>query len=279
MSFLCQILRSFQLDWTFLRHSSQPATYKIQFLKEKYRIKLKHFFRPYKIGSSYAVIENQKIYYESKYGLSGFQSLLARDQYLIRENFAFANTIVDVGANVGFFAIATRQIFPNAKIYCLEPIKAIFDCLKKNMLNSSKTKLFNVAVSDRAGELKMEYDPFDTVLAKISTNKGPGINVHAVTLDQFIEKNSISKIDILKIDTETYEAHVLRGATKALSITKYLYIELTVKDNPNYTISSLMSLLKDEKYDFQIVSFRNYDGKSMGPVRIFDCLMRNKMLI
>ena len=40
------------------------------------------------------------------------------------------------------------------------------------------------------------------------------VNVKAVTLDKFCKDNSISFIDILKIDTEGFEANVLRGAQK-----------------------------------------------------------------
>ena len=276
MSLFAQVYRSFRLDWEFISRSNEPFAYKSGFLKEKYRIKIKHFFRPFSLGISSARIGSREIFYESQYGLSGFQSLLSRDQYLIGlSNIKHANVIIDVGANVGFFGEAIINLFPRAQVYCLEPILPIFECLEKNMQSQPSIHTFNLAISDTDGELVMEFDPNDTVLAKIAPSGGLGIHVRAITLDQFVDQNNITRIDILKVDTETYEAHVLRGAKKALAMTRYIFIELTVENNKNYTISSLMRMLNGDGFNFQILSFRNYDGKSMGKVRVFDCFMEN----
>ena len=98
-------------------------------------------------------------------------------------------------------------------------------------------------------------------------------------LDVFVRENNIDCIDILKIDTETFEAHVLRGGSDSLSKTKYLFIEITMENNDNYTISSLLKLLSTENYDFQLVGFRNYNDTSEGLMPIMDGLFFNKKLI
>jgi len=50
------------------------------------------------------------------------------------------------------------------------------------------------------------------------------------------------------------------------------------EDNHNYTISSLLKLLSTDKYDFQLVGFRNYTDKGEGKMPIMDALFVNKNL-
>jgi hypothetical protein len=47
--------------------------------------------------------------------------------------------------------------------------------------------------------------------------KAAELSVMTKTIDEFCSENAISKIDILKIDTEGYDFNVLRGAQKMLS--------------------------------------------------------------
>jgi len=102
------------------------------------------------------------------------------------------------------------------------------------------------------------------------------VEVPAMTLDSFAAQQGIGPVDLLKIDTESYEAHVLRGASSVLARTKYLLIEITIEGNQNYTISSLMGLLHGNGYDFQIVAFRNYADVGEGTIPVMDCLMVNR---
>ena len=44
-----------------------------------------------------------------------------------------------------------------------------------------------------------------------------------IKISDYIDENKISKIDILKIDTEGYEYKVLNGAREEISKIKYIY--------------------------------------------------------
>ena len=52
--------------------------------------------------------------------------------------------------------------------------------------------------------------------------------VQVETLDNYCQRNSISKIDLLKIDTQGYDLEVLRGAKQMLS--EHRIIEITFID-------------------------------------------------
>jgi FkbM family methyltransferase len=272
------IKNSLVLDFKFLEVSKWDFIKKIDFLIAKYCLIAKHFFKNFELGSSHVIFSREKIYYDSKFGLAGYQSMLSRHQKLIQlVGITDAKTILDIGANVGFFSKLCRDLFPESVIYAIEPVPQIFKCLQLNFKNDSKTKCFNIGFSDFSGKARMKFYENDSAISAID-NDG-NIEVKIETLDNFAMQNEIAKIDILKIDTETFEAHVLRGGLHTLSLVKYLFIEITMENNPNYTMSSLMKLLSGDNYDFQLVGFRNYGDVSEGRMPIMDALLVNNKLL
>lgn len=272
------IKQSIILDIKFLRVSRWGFLKKSNFLILKYFLIFKHLLKKFELGKDFCWFDNKKIYYDSRFGIAGYQSILSRHQNLIKlAGIRNPGTIIDIGANVGFFSKLCRDLFPKSKVFSFEPIPKIFQCLKNNFKDDINTKVFNLAISDFNGEAKMSFNEQDSAISQITDKGSVGVNVKR--LDNVVRENNIDCIDILKIDTETFEAHVLKGGSDSLSKTKYLFIEITMEDNDNYTISSLLKLLSTENYDFQLVGFRNYNDTSEGLMPIMDALFFNKKLI
>jgi FkbM family methyltransferase len=262
------VKQSIILDIKFLKVSDWDFFKKINFLI------LKYFFKKFNLGEDFCYFSNKRIYYDTRFGLAGYQSILSRHQNLIKlARIHTTNTIVDIGANVGFFSKLCRDLFPKSKIFSFEPIPQIFKCLSNNFKDDKNTKVYNLAISDFNGKAKMSFDARDSAVSRITTDGN--VDVVVERLDDFVKKKNIECIDILKIDTETFEAHVLRGGAYSLSKTRYLFIEITMEENGNYTISSLLKLLSTGNYDFQLVGFRNYADKGEGEMPIMDALFKN----
>ena len=51
------------------------------------------------------------------------------------------------------------------------------------------------------------------------------VPIKLIKLDDYIEKNKITKIDILKIDTEGFELNVIKGLKLNNNKVKYIYFE------------------------------------------------------
>ena len=88
-------------------------------------------------------------------------------------------------------------------------------------------------------------------------------------------KNKLNVIDLLKIDVETFENLVVEGGLNSLDNTRYLLIEISLTNNNNYTISSLMKYLDFGKHNFQLIDiheYRSIDNKKLG---LLDCLLEN----
>jgi len=271
------IKQSIILDIKFLRVSRWGFLKKSNFLILKYFLIFKHLLKKFELGKDFCWFNNKKIYYDSRFGIAGYQSILSRHQNLIKlAGIRNPGTIIDIGANVGFFSKLCRDLFPKSKVFSFEPIPKIFQCLKNNFKDDMNTKVFNLAISDFNGEAKMSFNEQDSAISQITDKGSVGVNVRR--LDNVVRENNIDCIDILKIDTETFEAHVLKGGSDSLSKTKYLFIEITMEDNDNYTISSLLKLLSTENYDFQLVGFRNYNDTDEGLMPIMDSLFVNKNL-
>ena len=268
------IKQSLILDIKFFKVSDWSVFKKINFLILKYFLIFKHFFKNFKLGKDFCWFNKKRIYYNTRFGLAGYQRILSTHQKLIKlAGIDNIRTVIDIGANVGFFSKLCRDLFPKSKIFSFEPIPKTFQCLKNNFKDDINTKVFNLAISDFNDKAKMSFNEQHSAVSQISDKGSVDVNVRK--LDDIIKENNIDCIDILKIDTETFEAHVLLGGYESLSKTKYLFIEISMEDNNNYTISSLLKLLSTENYDFQLVGFRNYADKGEGEMPIMDALFKN----
>lgn len=266
------------LDFKYLKVSQETVKRKLEFIAKKYFLILKHLFVNFEFGKNSINLGKKRIYYDSKYGLAGYQSIFARHQNLLRlANVEKADVVVDIGANAGYFSQLIKVIYPNANVYAFEPVPIVYKNLKLNLTPYKKVKVYNTAISDFIGKYKMNFNPQDSAISMLS-EKGT-VEVNVTTLDDFAKKNNFSFIDILKIDTETFEQAVLMGAKETLKRVKYLFIEITIENNSNYTFSSLISKLYSQDYDFNLVCFRNYLDVGEGKMPIMDALFVNTKLL
>jgi len=271
------VQQSIALDRRTLGFTAWPFGKRVRFIMKKYAVLGGLSIRPFRFGKSSTKWAGERIYYDSRFGLAGYQSMLTRPVNLFRvAGVKVFGTVIDCGANVGFFSKMILQLAPQAHIYAIEPVPAIFANLQRNVATSPNVRVFQTAITDHAGQVRMAFDSGYSAISHITDGGEGNVEVPAMTLDSFAAQQGIGPVDLLKIDTESYEAHVLRGASSVLARTKYLLIEITIEGNQNYTISSLMGLLHGNGYDFQIVAFRNYADVGEGMIPLMDCLMVNR---
>lgn len=268
--------RSISLDIRILTNPRWSISKRLDFLFRKYQLLVRHSFKPFRLYEDTVDLFGQTICYGTKYGLSDYQSMLTRlDRLLDLAGVKKAKTIVDIGANVGFYSRLVLEKYPGAQVYAIEPVPQVFECLKNNLSAYQNVKTFNCAISSITGSIKMDFDPANSLISRLK--KEGNVKVPATTLDDFCTKNKIKTIDILKIDVETFEDQVLQGAQRTLKNVKYLMLEVTIEDNSNYTISKLFSLLYSKYFDFQIVAFRNYSDTAEGKISLMDTIFVNRM--
>jgi len=130
-----------------------------------------------------------------------------------------ARTIIDVGANTGVYALMARSVNPTAEIVALEPVERIFRMLEDNLrLNGYTVHALQAAASSSDGKAFI-YEPPDAHVLSVSLNKDfntwdPTVRpvpVPTRALDSVARERNWTRVDLLKIDTETHEPEVLEG--------------------------------------------------------------------
>tara|TARA_B100000674_G_C37822080_1_gene906311 strand:- start:92 stop:799 length:708 start_codon:yes stop_codon:yes gene_type:complete len=180
------------------------------------------------------------------------------------------NTVIDVGAHEGEFALNFNKKFNVEKIISFEPNIKVFKILNKNIFNYKNMYAVNSGVGSREekkilnintessssslNELRKDSNYYKKKFFFINLFKGEIIKdrleISILKLDDFIIKNDISSIDLLKIDTEGFEFDVLKGANNNLKKIKVIYFEhhfdnMLVK---NYTLSDIHDYLVQNNF-------------------------------
>ncbi len=163
-----------------------------------------------------------------------FNLLSMLNEIFLREQYGevTANTlrrgepvVMDCGANMGVFSLYAHALNPAARIYAFEPSAYTCGLLRKaverNGLSDSvfpvnaalgqeeRTVGLNV-VREGAGLSNVVVDS-EFAAGREADYKGVQ-QTEMTTLDLFARKNGLSRVDLIKIDTEGYEKQILRGA-------------------------------------------------------------------
>lgn len=169
--------------------------------------------------------------------------------------------IFDIGANFGIMTLQFAKIAKFGHVYAFEPTYYAFKRLLRNLK-------INPALANRITPIqsfifsKSQKNPKINAFSSWKINgtkrKGthpvnlgiskPAKGIEAISLDDFCEKNKISRVDFIKTDTEGHEHEVLKGAEKTIS----KYKPVVIFEIGNY-------FLKDQNIDF--LYFLKYFGR------------------
>ena len=132
----------------------------------------------------------------------------------LRANTPIGGVFVDVGANVGTYAmVLARYVGKNGKVIAVEPHPITHARLAFNNAASryTQTRLVAAAVSDSDGELMIETDGGNLGASHIVTGTaGAGaIKVPALRLQRILDEAGVTRIDAFKIDIEGFEDRAL----------------------------------------------------------------------
>lgn len=123
-----------------------------------------------------------------------------------------ANTIVDLGANIGLSALFFVKKYPNAHIVAVEPDTVNFEFMKRNLEDySNHVALLQAAIWPSDGEVSLvEHDESNEGLGAWgyrteTLTEGAEASVSAISIPTLMNQFSMDFIDILKVDIEGAE--------------------------------------------------------------------------
>jgi FkbM family methyltransferase len=175
-----------------------------------------------------------------------------RREYGTVDNF---RTIVDIGANIGSFAIYAAQSNPLATIYCFEPEPANFDSLKNNIdINGlhDRVSAFQCAVASVSGDRQLAViDPLSNSFHMVPVGASMQ-TVPCTTVGAILDNLGLDQIDLLKLNCEGAEYEILEGCrAEDFSRISNIRLEYHNLDAPGKHGESLSQLLRAHGYRIQ----------------------------
>ena len=146
------------------------------------------------------------------------------------------NTVVDIGANRGQFALCIRRLYPNAQIFSFEPLRKPAGAWIRNFGADTRARLFSKAIALRSGSATMNVSRWDVSSSLLPFAQAQHDNfpfteeasrevVETATLDTCIEEHLIRESALLKLDVQGFELSALQGCERLLGRFRYVYVE------------------------------------------------------
>ena len=153
------------------------------------------------------------------------------EKWLIRTIAPRCQVFVDVGANTGeWTALFLEAAPPGVKGVLFEPGATALSMLRRRFETSPGVNIVPIALADVEGEHTFFEEPgaggMSSLLAGHSLHRSTERRTVAVsTLDDALDQLGLETVDFLKIDTEGFDLHVLRGARRRLQARRIKVIQ------------------------------------------------------
>lgn len=145
--------------------------------------------------------------------------------------------VFDIGANKGQSINRFKSIFKNCIIHCFEPDEKCCEIMNKNYGKNKDIFINQSAASNLNDKRELNYYYQSTDNSFFIKNNDKIIKtdqVETIKLDDYIKDKNIDKINILKIDTQSFNKEVIEGAKKTLSEKKIDIIEIEMNFGKYY---------------------------------------------
>lgn len=163
--------------------------------------------------------------------------------------------VVDLGAHIGDFSIWSSLFLGAKKVLAVEILKEHIDLLKKNITLNGLEKIINIenkAIYSRNTQVELLTKKINTgstrLRSKVKTkqktstkrekseSKNIAEKIDTVTLEELLSKNGITKVDLMKVDIEGAEKHIITPENKDIFGDQVKHILMEVHKQKNFDI-------------------------------------------
>lgn len=143
------------------------------------------------------------------------KNIFREHEYSLPTDFNVTNdaTIVDIGGNIGAFALYASMWNKNCKIYSFEPNPQVFPLLQINTQDQENVEKYFFGLGDKNESLTLYQNPVNTGASSTSQQYSGASKIKIEIKDalEVFKELSIDEIDVLKIDTEGAEVPILKS--------------------------------------------------------------------
>lgn len=146
--------------------------------------------------------------------------VIGRNDYRVRQSEPW-RTVIDIGANIGTFAVLAARAAPGARVLCVEPAPDTAALLRRNVtMNGVEGRVVvdECAVAAVPGRASLVLST-QSSMRRLGTQGPAGdrtISVEAVTLEEVFDRHAVDRCDFLKIDCEGAEFDLLRACPSSV---------------------------------------------------------------
>jgi FkbM family methyltransferase len=230
MKALRQLAWSLKLDYELLVAVERLAALdKLRFIAVKYLQFVLRKLMSARSQASVTGVFGNNYSFTDPHGLASLQRVYCAHAHLLRY-LPRHPVVVDVGANIGQFNFFSRNYLKASRIISIEPVRESFELLRRNALDDQDCLC--CAVAKEEGEvlfhINHESSQLSSYIAEDGTSPSRSINIPARRLDALIQGLGLTRVDLLKIDTEGSEYDILQSAEQLLSLTGMVLVEMSV---------------------------------------------------
>ncbi len=191
--------------------------------------------------------------------------LLRRDQrfkyhYMVRELIDRDYTVVDIGANLGYFSKTFAKLTKNGKLLSIEPVKPFFEVLSGFLRKYKHARVVNYALGNERGLITMVMPESNGMIrtglphiAKSEEEK----NAHRTHEVEVVKGSELlsefDRLDYIKCDIEGYEPVVFNEIKPVL---ERFHPMIQIEIDPENT-ESMLNLFRELGYlQYGIANFK-----------------------
>ncbi len=194
--------------------------------------------------------------------------------------------VIDVGANVGQFALSLRELGYRGKIVSLEPVRHIFDKLEGTAARDPLWTTLNLALGSAEGSAEIHVSDDSRFSSFLTQTKEARLfdprsrvtqrEVVSVKRLEDILKDWPEERVFLKLDVQGFERDVLEGGAGSLERIVGLMVELPIKHlyEDTWSIHEALAYLQERRFSLAQATPTNYDAADQASMLEMDCVFR-----
>jgi FkbM family methyltransferase len=197
------------------------------------------------------------------------------------------DTVIDVGANIGQFAVTAHCANPAARVFCFKPLKGCVERLRDLAKDYPRLTIYDHGLGSEAAEFEINVASnlgsssiLDFTDLQLETYPGVTVvgkeTIRVDTLDAVATAEMTAGRTLLKMDVQGFELEVLKGATRALEQVEAIYLEASFI--PLYAEQPLATelIVWLDQHGFGLAAIYNVDSGAGTMPSQADCLFLRK---